>query len=426
MNLEKIIENSVTKRKARTLLIFSSFAWSMVAASVLILSFTLGSIMQEWNLTKTFTSSLASSTFLGMFLGAISSGLISDYFGRKTTSIVLLIIGSIFGFLSGFSTTPAMFMIFRVISGFGFGGLMPAINTYLTEFLHISFRGKYLVFLETSWAFGSIFIAIIHLLIGRNFSWRSDYYFLILGLIPAVVLCFFPESPKYLITKHKFEKFNKLYKTNLSAKDFDNSLKNVKSITFFNLFVPKFRKISINIFLLWFTMSFGYYGIFVWIKDILLNKGVDVVTTDFYTFFMLVAQLPGFLLSAYLIEKIGRRKSILLFTLGTAFSMVFFALSANNILVLILGLIVSVFCLGAWGITYAYTPELFPTQFRGTANGTSGAVTRFAGFLAPFYTSFFISKDNMMLGLFGISILFLITGLFNYKFLPETKSKDIY
>ena len=63
MNLEKIIENSVTKSKARTLLIFSSFAWSMVAASVLILSFTLGSIMQEWNLTKTFTSTLASSTF---------------------------------------------------------------------------------------------------------------------------------------------------------------------------------------------------------------------------------------------------------------------------------------------------------------------------------------------------------------------------
>jgi putative MFS transporter len=172
-------------------------------------------------------------------------------------------------------------------------------------------------------------------------------------------------------------------------------------------------------------MSFGYYGIFVWVKGILAQKGVNVVLTDWYTFYMFLAQLPGYLLAAYLIEKIGRRKSVLLFALGTAISSVIFASVSSNILVLIFSLVVSIFCMGEWGLTYAYTPELYPTTMRGTANGVSGALTRFSGFIAPFYTSYFLERGNINIGLIGIAILFLLTGILNFIFLPETLKKEV-
>lgn len=422
MTLDKILKEIQNDNLSKRLLIVCSIAWALVAAGVMIIPFTLNSIMIEWDLSRAYTSSLASSTFLGMFIGAISAGYISDFFGRKSTSIIFLLLASFFSILNGISYSPEIFLFFRIIAGFGFGGLLPSLNTYLTEFLNISLRGKYLVYLETSWAFGSIFIALVHIIFGRNISWRLDYLSLGLGIIPAILLFKFPESPKYLILNKNFSKFEKLF--NYKIKDkiiFEN--KNI--FTFKNLFKDKYTKISLNIFLLWFTMSFGYYGIFIWIKDVLFSKGISMVNTDFFTLFMLIAQLPGFLLASYLIDIIGRRKSILFFTLGTSLSMIFFAYAFEEILVLLSGLLVSIFCLGAWGLTYAYTPELYPTAFRGTANGTASAVTRFAGFLAPFYTSIFIEINNIILGLLGISLLFIITGIFNYKYLPETKNMEI-
>jgi putative MFS transporter len=172
-------------------------------------------------------------------------------------------------------------------------------------------------------------------------------------------------------------------------------------------------------------MSFGYYGIFIWVKGILLSKGISLVQSDWFTFYMFLAQLPGYLLSAYLIEKIGRKPSLLLFTFGTSLSALFFAFSSSPSMVIVSSLIVSIFCMGAWGLTYAYTPELYPTKFRGAANGSSAALTRLAGFIAPFYTSYFLSQDMIYVGLIGISILFIITGISNYISLPETKNKEV-
>jgi putative MFS transporter len=43
----------------------------------------------------------------------------------------------------------------------------------------------------------------------------------------------------------------------------------------------------------------------------------------------------------------------------------------------------SFFNLGAWGVTYGYTPELYPTWLRGTGTGFAAAFGRIGGILAP-------------------------------------------
>jgi putative MFS transporter len=422
MTFDSLIEKVVSQSQRNYLLLITSLGWAVVAAYVMITSFTLPLLAQEWNLSNIFASTIASSTFIGMFIGTLSAGIISDYFGRKKSAMFLLFIGSFFSVLSGFIGSPTLFIIFRILSGIGFGGSMPVLNAYLTEFLNVSIRGKYLVYLESSWAIGSIFIAVIHMFIARNFTWRLDYIFLGAGFIPFLLLLTVPESPKYLLIREKKEEFEKLFNYNIKEKII---VPKKEKVTIKALFQKGYLVRSLNILLLWFTMSFGYYGIFVWVKGILAQKGVDVVLTDWYTFYMFLAQLPGYLLAAYLIEKIGRRKSVLLFALGTAISSVIFASVSSNILVLIFSLVVSIFCMGEWGLTYAYTPELYPTTMRGTANGVSGALTRFSGFIAPFYTSYFLERGNINIGLIGIAILFLLTGILNFIFLPETLKKEV-
>lgn len=423
MTIDKLVENVVNKKLQRKLLLTTSFGWALVAAYVMIMSFTISPISKEWNLSVNLSSLLASSTFIGMFFGALIAGNVSDLIGRKKTSILFLFQGIFFAFLVYFTNSPESFIIVRILSGIGFGGLLPSLNAYLTEFLTVGIRGKYLVYLETSWAFGSIYIGLVHLILGANINWKLDYVALTVGIIPLIILLKAPESPKYLIVNNKFDLFKKQF--NYIIKE-NIEVENIEKISFLNLFTKKYLKRTLNIYFLWFTMSFGYYGIFIWVKGILLNKGISLVQSDWFTFYMFLAQVPGYLLSAYLIEKIGRKPSLLLFTFGTAFSSLFFAFSNSPSMVVISSLIVSIFCMGAWGLTYAYTPELYPTNFRGAANGSSSALTRLAGFIAPFYTSYFLSHNMMYVGLIGIAILFIITGIANYYFLPETKNKEVF
>ncbi|HOO75652.1 MAG: MFS transporter [Thermotogae bacterium] len=421
MTLEKAVEKAVEKKTQKLLLAVMSLGWGYVAAGVMILPFVQPIVMKEWNVSSGFSAALSSSGFLGMFIGALFAGIISDYIGRKKTSLFFMFIATLFTILTGISGSEFTFITFRIISGFGFGGLLPALNTYLTEFLSSSIRGKYLVLLESSWAFGSIYIALVHLIAGRKYGWRYDFYFMAIGIVIMFIIAFLPESPKYLIVKGKNEKFKKYFGFYPEKVEIPQT----KKFTLLNILKKEYIVKTIMLWLLWFVMSFGYYGIFMWIKSILYSKGIDFVKTDWYTFYMYLAQLPGYYLAAHFVEKAGRRISVLIFMTGTGISSLLFAYASNNTAVLILSLVVSIFCMGAWGITYAYTPELYPTKFRGTANGSSSAVTRIAGFTAPFYTSYFLEKGSIFTGLIGISAMFIIVGILNYIFLPETRGTEV-
>jgi len=133
-------------------------------------------------------------------------------------------------------------------------------------------------------------------------------------------------------------------------------------------------------------------------------------------------QLPGYLLAAYLIEKIGRKKSIAFFFIGTALSALLMASVASQIALLFSSVIISVFCLGAWGMVYAYTPELYPTKMRALGNGAAGVMARIAGILAPYYTAFVMDKTNSItLVMIPMAILTIISATFALIVGKETK-----
>ncbi|RLE75528.1 MAG: hypothetical protein DRZ80_02670 [Thermoprotei archaeon] len=70
-----------------------------------------------------------------------------------------------------------------------------------------------------------------------------------------------------------------------------------------------------------------------------------------------------------------------------------------------MGSIISFFNLGAWGITYAYTPELYPTEIRGTGSGLANSVGRIGGILGPITVSFIASLTGSYFYVFTIFAL---------------------
>lgn len=149
------------------------------------------------------------------------------------------------------------------------------------------------------------------------------------------------------------------------------------------LFTAALRRRTLALWLTWFGVNFAYYGAFTWIPTLLVEEGFSMVRSFEHTLVITLAQLPGYAAAAWLIERWGRRAVLVTFLAGSAVSAVGFGLASSGPAILIAGMALSFFNLGAWGALYAVTPESYPTAVRATGAGSATAFGRIASILAP-------------------------------------------
>lgn len=419
--IDEIVEKYVDRKTQRKFLMLTSIAWMFDAAGVMLLSFVLPYVIEEWKLTSTQGAAIASATFLGMLLGALSVGFVADLLGRKTSNLLFFVVTITFTFLSGFSKSFSALVVLRALSGFGYGGLMPSFNAYLSEFTSTGLRGRYLVLLESSWAVGSILIGLFSVLVLPN--WRWIFWIFGLGYIFVPVFSRMPETPKYALLRGGKNSLEKV----LGRKVEEEIVPPKKEkVPIASLLKKEHLKDTILIWSVWFVVSFVYYALFTWAPRIFSSQGISVLKSSWFTFYMMVAQLPGYLSAAYFIEKWGRKVSLGVYFIGTGAAALLWANVRGDVSLLVSAMVLSFFCLGVWGLVYAYTPELYPTPLRGTGNGAAGVWARVAGMIAPYYTGFMMERGKSIAEtLSWISAMAVAAGIAVLIFGRETKGRYI-
>ena len=119
-----------------------------------------------------------------------------------------------------------------------------------------------------------------------------------------------------------------------------------------------------------------------------------VVKTFEYVLVMIVAQLPGYIAAAALVEKIGCKATLAGFLAACAVCAWFFGQSSSAAEVMAWGSLMSFFNLGAWGVLYTYTPELYPVRFRAAGSGWAAAAGRLGGIAAPSAVALLLQRQS--------------------------------
>src|SRR5690606_12618732 len=141
-------------------------------------------------------------------------------------------------------------------------------------------------------------------------------------------------------------------------------------------------------------VNFAYYGAFIWMPSLLIAKGLSLVASFEYTLIITLAQLPGYALAAFLIEKWGRRATLARLLARSAVAAVPFGQAAPLPTTPAAGMALSAFNLGAWGALSAVSPEIYPTALRGTGSGSAAAFGRLASIIAPLAVPWFIRSGG--------------------------------
>ncbi|MDD5369056.1 MAG: MFS transporter [Anaerolineaceae bacterium] len=430
LSFEEAIDQIGFGRFQQKLLFICGLGWAADAMEVLLISFALPAIRQEWNLTSAQTGLLGTAIFLGMLVGAWFWGRLSDGIGRKVSFIATVLIASLFGLFSALAPSFVWLLVLRGLTGFGVGGMLPVDYSIFAEYLPAHRRGRYLVLLESFWALGSLLAAGLAWAVVPTLGWR--WLFAIPAISAAIVLfirLYIPESPRFLLVKGKVDQSARILR--------QVALENGRELADFHLkplistkssvgdiWKPVLRRTTFLLWAIWFLISLGYYGVFTWLPNSFKSQGMGLLPVYQNSFILALAQLPGYFSAAYLVERLGRRKTLGFYLIASGlFTFLFAAVTSLNWIVA-MGIWMSFFTLGAWGALYAYTPEAYPTILRGTGMGAASGMTRIAGAIAPSLGGILLNYSLLVpLTVFALSYVLAGTAAF---FLPgETSQKPL-
>ncbi len=405
-------ERNVAPLSRNKLLGVAGTGWMFDAMDVGILSFVIAAIGIEWGLDPTQKGWIASVNSIGMAVGAIFFGILADKIGRKKIFMWTLVLFSVCSGLSAFATTLTVFLILRFFIGMGLGGELPVASTLVSESVPAKERGRVVVLLESFWAAGWLIAALIsYFVIPATFwpieGWRVA---LLLTALPAFYAIYIraklPDSPQFTA------------KTESKKRPFTQNVKDV--------WAKKYARNTIMLWILWFTVVFSYYGMFLWLPSVMVGKGFDMISSFKYVLIMTLAQLPGYFTAAWFIEKMGRKFVLATYLIGTAASAFVFGNADSIEVLLISGMLLSFFNLGAWGALYAYTPEQYPAIIRGTGVGIAAGVGRIGGIFGPLLVGMMLSRGYDIGVIFSIFCVAILIGVASVVFLgKETKQIEL-
>lgn len=410
----------------------------LTAMNVLLISGVLSRLMIELQLTLGDASFLLSVGFVGMFFGALLFGRIADIIGRKMSLIITILIHAIFTALCGTTHDFNLLLLYRFLAGIGLGGALPIPGVYISEYIPAKKRGLFVGLVETAWVWGTILSLLIPLLFIKTIDWEGVFLWgLIAVLIIPFVLWKMPESIRYLEEKGKTDEAMLILKKSglISEEKIEIGPVEKIKISWKELFSKKYLKATILLMSLWFILVYTYYGVFLFLPKILSEK-YELLKALVWSLIIIVAQIPGYYSAAFLLDKVGRKEVIGLYLFLAAIGSLivglsdFYELGAFSVfgyeigLLLFLGfIIVSFFNLGAWSGLYTYTPELYPTEYRGTGSGVAAATGRVAGILAPIITGYLLLGGTLLYAYVAFFLFHVVGSFMVFLMGIETKGK---
>ncbi|WP_141430790.1 MFS transporter [Bacillus sp. 03113] len=397
-----------SKRAERKLLGIAGLAWLFDAMDVGILSFIIAALKTEWSLTPEQMGWIGSVNSIGMAVGALFFGFISDRIGRKSVLIITLLLFSLGSGASAFTTTLSIFLIFRFVIGMGLGGELPVASTLVSESVSAEKRGRIVVLLESFWAGGWLIAALISYFIIPDFGWRTALIISTLPAFYAIYLRWHLEDSSRFISLHE-----KTTKPSFWG-------------NFTKVWSKPYIRPTLMLWILWFCVVFSYYGMFLWLPSVMVLKGFSLIKSFQYVLIMTLAQLPGYFTAAWLIEKMGRKFVLVTYLIGTGLSAYFFGTAEALPLLMTSGIFLSFFNLGAWGALYAYSPEQYPTIIRGTGTGMAAAFGRIGGILGPLLIGYLVAQKVSINSIFTIFCIAILIGAAAVLLLgKETKNQEL-
>lgn len=371
-------------------------------------------IRDHWQLTAGELAPLFGAGLLGLTIGALLCGPLSDRFGRKRVIELCVALFGLFSLLSAFSPDLETLVALRFLTGLGLGGAMPNTITMTSEYLPSRRRGALVTMMFCGFTLGSAMGGLVSAQLIPVIGWHG---ILILGGVLPLVLCvalliWLPESPRWQV-RHKLPQ--PVIASTVSAitgERYDhtefwlNESTAEQKGSIGQLFAGRQLPITLMLWGIFFMSLLIIYLLSSWMPTLLYQRGIDLQHASWITAAFQIGGTLGAILLGVLMDRFNPFWVLALSYAAGAVCIVMIGLSEDGLW--LMALVVFGTGIGVSGSQVglnAITATLYPTQSRATGVSWANAVGRCGAIVGS------LSGGMMMAMNFSFDTLFFIIAV---------------
>ena len=377
------------------------------------LSLVLPSLMKELGISSVMAGALSTYTLLGMGIGGILAGWLSDRVGRVRVTWWAVMVFSVCTALIAFCETYWQIALMRFLSGFGIAAVYSIGTLLAAEYVPTRIRTTVLGVLQAGWSVGYVVAALLSAYVLPRYGWRPLFLGAIIpGIFALLMLRGIPDPPSWFAAR--MNRGGRARRGEFAAIWND----------------PPVRRT----FMLWsitaIALQFGYYGANTWLPSYLVRDlGVNLQNMGWYVAGTYAMMVLGKIVTGYLADVFGRRAMWIASGMLTAVYLPILIMTATPTNVPYLLLIFGLLYGAPYAVNATYMSESFPASIRGTAVGTSYNVGRIGSTISPLLigsvaTTYSIGLGIALLG-FSYAVCALVPGLFIKERQYDPKAADV-
>jgi MFS family permease len=388
--------------------------WTLDGMDFMIYTLVIGTIIALWKVDAAAAGFAGTATLLSSAVGGWLGGYVSDRIGRIRTLQFTILWFSFFSLLSAFAQSFDQLLIARTLLGLGFGGEWAAGAVLMGEAIRPQFRGRAVGSVQSGWAIGwglaVIAQAILFSLIPAEVAWR---WMFAIGALPALLVFYL----RRYVTEPEIAAATQARLATAGDRP-----------ALWEIFSGPILKTTVLAAILGTGSQGGYYAITFWVPQFLTKeRHLSIVGSTGYLATLIIGSFIGYLVGAWLADRIGRRYLFLSFSLGAiAVVLLYTQLPLTNDILWVLGFPLGFFASGYFSGVGAFLTELYPTRLRGSGQGFCYNFGRGIGALFPFLVGW-LSMTTSLANAIAIFAVAAYAVFFLAAFaLPETRGRVLH
>lgn len=405
-------------------------------------SYALPQIIQEFKINQAQAGLIASTTNIGLLIGALLFSFLSDRFGRRPVFMSVLGTYAFGTFLSAIAPSYEFLLVARFIAGLGIGAEFPVAFALLAEYAPTRLRHIFIPMGPFFYGVGWVLAGVLSIALIPPFGWRAIYW---IGITPALVILYvrqyLPESVRYLLLRGRVEEAGRITRELADRAGFrDVELVPPAQAQAEEQLTTRQRAAilrttlagMIALGLLYFCYFIQSFGVNSWLPTIFVQQGFTLVRSFTYT--LIIQSVTPFaqFIGSWLQERMDRKYALLLMTvLGAVFFIVFgisFELKLAIAITIAAQFLQGLLGGGVIAVLYTLGTELFPTSVRSIGMGIVTAFGRIGAIVGPYALGLFLTFGtaiSQIIYFFTIPLLVAaIIALFLIRVDPRQKALE--
>ncbi|KAB8191664.1 MFS transporter [Nonomuraea phyllanthi] len=346
----------------------------------------------SWSLTPAQVGAIGSYALMGMLIGALVAGVVTDLVGRRKIVIASAAWFSLAMVLCALAPSPELLGVFRFVAGLGLGGIVPTAIALTVEYAPRNRRNLYNALMYSGYSVGGILAAVLALIFLAEHGWRLMFW---IGAAPLVLVLplavrYLPESASFLLSKGRRAEAEALaarYGLVLDEITKGDASSDREPSSRTRSIAVLFRRDNLAATALFGAASFCglllVYGLNTWLPQIMREAGYPLGSSLQFLLALNLGAIVGTIAVSFLADRFGPKIVTAGAFLAATVCLYLLSLRLDTAVLMACVAVAGLGTVGTQILVNGYVATHYPASARATALGWSLGVGRLGAILGP-------------------------------------------